>query len=63
MIAISMLSTDDEYRRDSIASAPDYPAPTHPLRRALTHALVMIGLGLGVGGMAAVDADEAPGIG
>jgi len=61
MIAISMLSTDDEYRRDSIASAPDYPAPTHPLRRALTHALVMIGLG--VGGMAAVDADEAPGIG
>ena len=61
MIAMSMLSTHDEYRRDSIASAPAYPATTHPVRRALTRALVMIGLG--VGGMAAVDADEAPGIG
>jgi hypothetical protein len=61
MIAMSMLSTYDEYRRDSIASAPVYPAPTHPLRRALIHALVMIGLG--VGGVAAVHDDEAPGIG
>ena len=61
MIAISMLSTYDEYRRDSIASPPVYPAPTHPLSRALIHALVMIGLG--VGGVAAMDANEAPGIG
>jgi len=61
MIAMSMLSTYDECRRDSIASAPVYPASTHPLRRALIHALAMIGLG--VGGVAAVDDDEAPGIG
>jgi hypothetical protein len=61
MIAMSITSTYDEYRRGAIASAPVYPAPVHPLRRALTHALVMIGLG--VGGVAAVDEDEAPGIG
>ena len=61
MIAMSMTSTYDEYRRDSIASAPVYPAPTHPVRRAMKHALAMIGLG--VGGVAAVDDDEAPGIG
>jgi len=59
MIAMSMLSTYDEYCRDLIASAPDYPAPTRPLRRALTHALVMIGFGMG--GMAAADDDEAAG--
>jgi hypothetical protein len=35
-----------------------------PVRRALTHAQVMIGLGHGRhGGMAAADDDEAPGIG
>ena len=56
MIAMSMLSTYDEYRRDSIASAPVYPAPAHPLRRALIHALLMIGLG--VGGVAAVAVDD-----
>ena len=61
MIAMSMASTDGKYRCDSIASAPVYPAPTHPVRRALMHALVMIGLGMG--GMAAADDDEAPGIG
>lgn len=61
MIAMSMLSTYDEYRRDSIASAPVYPTPTHPVRRALIHALAMIGLGMG--GVAAVDDDEALGIG
>lgn len=61
MIAMSITSTYDEYRRDAIASAPVRPAPTHPLRRALIHALVMIGLGMG--GVAAVDDDAVPGIG
>ena len=61
MIAMSMLSTYDEYRRDRVARAPVYPAPTHPVRRAMMHALSMIGLG--VGGVAAVDDDEVLGIG
>jgi hypothetical protein len=61
MIAMSMTSTYDEYRRNAIASAPVYPAPAHPVRRAMMHALVMIGLGMG--GVAAVDNDEARGIG
>lgn len=61
MIAMSMTSTYDEYRRDSIASAPLYPAPTHPVCRALIHALAMIGLGMG--GVAAAGNDEALGIG
>lgn len=60
MIAMSMLSTYDEYRRDRIARAPVYSAPAHPVRRAMMHALSM--LGLGVGGVAAMD-DEALGIG
>lgn len=60
MIAMSMTSTYDEYRRNAIASAPVYP-PAHPLRRAMMHALAMIGLGMG--GVAAVDDDEALGIG
>ena len=53
MIAMSMLSTCDETRRDRNASAPVHPTPAHPLRRAMAHALVM--MGLGVGGVAAVD--------
>ncbi len=61
MLGTSMLSTYDECRHDSVVAAPVHPAPPHPLRRALTHALAMIGLG--VGGMAAVDDAEAPGIG
>ena len=61
MIAMSLTSTYDEYRRDRIASAPVYPAPAHPVRRAMMHALSM--LGLGVGGVAAIDDDEALGIG
>lgn len=61
MIAMSMLRTYDECRRDSIASAPVYPAPAHPLRRAMMHALAMFGLGMG--GVAAADDDGAPGIG
>jgi hypothetical protein len=61
MIAMSMISAYDEYRRDRIASAPVHPAASHPMRRAMTHALSMIGLG--IGGVAAVDDDEAPGIG
>ena len=58
---MSMTGTHDEDRRDAIASAPVYPAPAHPLRRAMMHALAMFGLGMG--GVAAVDDDEAPGIG
>lgn len=61
MIAMSMISTYEEYRRERIASAPVYPASTHPVRRAIMHALSMIGLG--VGGAAAIDDDETLGIG
>jgi hypothetical protein len=57
MIAMSLLSTYDEYRRDRVATAPFHPAPARPVRRALLHVLSMIGLG--VGGVAAVD-DETP---
>lgn len=60
MIAMSMLSTYDEYRRDRVAHAPVHPRPAHPVRRAMMQALSMIGLG--VGGVAAPD-DEFPGIG
>ena len=65
MIAISMTRTYDEDRGNAIASAPVYPAPAHPLRRAMMHALAMFGLGMGMGmgGVAAVDDDEALGIG
>lgn len=59
MIAMSMISTYDEYRRDRIAGAPVYPVPAHPLRRAMMHALGMIG----VGGVTMADDDEALGIG
>ena len=79
MIAMSMTGTHDEDRRDAITSAPVYshkgtpihcalkrawsrmPTPAHPLRRAMMHALAMFGLGMG--GVAAVDDDEALGIG
>jgi len=53
MIAMSMLSTYDETRRERNASAPVYPTPAHPLRRAMANALAV--MGLGVGGVAAVD--------
>ena len=61
MIAMSMISTYEEYRRGQVADAPLYPAPAHPVRRAIMHALSMIGLG--VGGVAAIDDDETLGIG
>ena len=61
MIAMSLLSTHDEYRSDRSASAPVYTAPAHPLRRAMMHALAMIGLG--VGGVATGDDEETLGIG
>lgn len=61
MIAMSMTSTYDEYRRDRIAGAPPCPTPAHPLRHAMMHALAMIGLG--VEGMAAVGDEEIAGIG
>jgi hypothetical protein len=53
MIAMSMTSTYDEYRRDCLASAPVYPVPAHPLRRAMMRALSWIGIG-----SAAAEADE-----
>ena len=55
MIAMSMTRTHADHRRDSVASAPTCPAPAHSVRRAILHALSMIGLG--IGGMAAVDND------
>lgn len=61
MIAMSMISTYDEYRHDQHASAPVYPAPAHPVRHALMHVLSRVGLGLG--GVAALDDDEILGIG
>jgi hypothetical protein len=61
MIAMSIMSTYDEYRRDAVASAPVYPAPARPVKRAMMRVLGMIGLG--VGGVAAVDDEAAPGIG
>jgi hypothetical protein len=45
MIAMSMLSTYDEYRRDRLPLAPASPFPEHPLRRALKRALARIGVG------------------
>ena len=61
MIAMSMISTYDEYRCDKLASAPVYPLPTHPVRHAMLRVLSMVGLG--IGGVAATDDDEALGIG
>ena len=61
MIAMLMTGTDAEDPRNAIASAPLHPAPAHPLRRAMMHALAMFGLGMG--SVAAVDDDEALGIG
>lgn len=63
MIAMSMFSTYDEYRRDQRASAPLYPAPAraHCVRHAMM--LVLSRVGLGIGGVAAMDDDEALGIG
>ncbi len=61
MIAMSMISVYEEYRRDHIASAPVHPVPAHPLRRAMLRALSR--LGLGIGGMAAADEEEMLGIG
>ena len=60
MIAMRMTSTYDEYRRDRITHTPACPAPARPLCRAMMHALVMVGLG--VGGVAA-HSDDIPGIG
>jgi hypothetical protein len=57
MIAMSMTRTHADHRRDSVAGAPTYPAPAHSMRRAILHALSMIGLG--IGGVAAVD-DDTP---
>ena len=46
MIAMSMISTYDEYRRGRMARPPSCPAHAHPLRRAMMHALAMFGLGI-----------------
>ena len=66
MIAMSLMSTYDEYRRDRRAvapmnAAPVYAPPARPLRNTLLRALSR--LGLGVGGIAASDEDETLGIG
>lgn len=57
MIAMSLLSTYDEYCLDRIPHASSCLPPAYPVRRAMMHVLSMIGLG--VGGVAAVDNDEA----
>jgi hypothetical protein len=54
MIAMSMLGADNEYCHDSRVLV--YPAPAHPVRHAMLHVLSM--LGLGIGGVAAMDGDE-----
>lgn len=61
MIAMSLISTYDEYRRDRIATAPVYAAPARPMRRAMLYVLSQIGLGMG--GIAAADDDDILGIG
>jgi hypothetical protein len=61
MIAMSLLSTYDEYRRDQRARAPIYPVPAHPVRHAMMRVLSRVGLG--IGGVAAMEDDEVVGIG
>lgn len=61
MIAMSLLSTYDEYRRDQRARAPVYPAPAHSVRDAILRVLSRVGLG--IGGVAAMEDDEIVGIG
>jgi hypothetical protein len=56
MIAMSMISTYEEYRREGLAAATDCPAPTRPVRRTLMRVLSMIGLG--VGGVATIEEDD-----
>ena len=59
MIAMSVLSTYDEYRR---GASPVYPVPRSRLvRNAVMHALAWIGMGLG--GVEAVDDDDYLGVG
>lgn len=51
MIAMSMISVYEEYRRDRVGAVQ--PEPAHEVRRAMLRVLSMIGLG--VGGVAAMD--------
>ncbi len=60
MIAMSLSSLYDEYMQEKVVDRPTYPPPPHPLRCAIAHGLSM--LGLGIGGVAAID-DDALGIG
>jgi hypothetical protein len=60
MIAMSLTSTYEAYRRDRTPSAPVYPPPSARPRHALLRMLARIGLGAGGG---AVDDDEPLGIG
>ncbi len=56
MIAMNMISTYDEYNRDRIAHATGYPLTARSVRHAMLRALSMLGLGLG--GVAALEDDE-----
>jgi hypothetical protein len=61
MIAMHRIGAYLPYRRNRAIGAPPCPVPVHPVRRAILHVLSM--LGLGMGGVAAVDDDEPMGIG
>lgn len=58
MIAMSLISTYDEYRRDRLAAAPVHAAPPRPFRQTMLRALSMIGFGMG--GIASADDDDTP---
>lgn len=57
MTAMSLSRTCNEHRRDALPCEQACPAPARPVRRAMLHALSMMGLGMG--GVAAIDDDEA----
>lgn len=61
MIAMSMTSVYDEYRRSRIAAVPAYPISAHPVRRAMARVLSRIGIGRG--NCTTMDDDELLGIG
>jgi len=56
MIAMRMIRTYDEYQHNQHASAPACPAPARPVCHAMLRVLSLVGLG--IGGVAAMDDDE-----